>query len=143
VASGGNVLRGTFERDGTRHGTFHMTRAGSPRGVEGKAKSEGQRFYQKYLEGFGEAVARGDGTLEEAIARRTAEGGDLPEDVRKSVQASIRAAIEQSIRDAGGAPHDFEREVNSLTRRIVGLLLDQGLSLEEVERLLADGKINP
>jgi hypothetical protein len=143
VASRGNVLRGTFERDGTRHGTFQMMRTGSPRAVEGKAKSEGQRFYQKYLERFGETVARGDGTLEEAIARRAAEGGELPEDVRKSVQARILAAVEQSIRDAGADPHDFEREVDSLTRKITGLLLDRGLSLEEVERLLADGKINP
>jgi hypothetical protein len=143
VASRGNVLRGTFERDGTRHGTFQMMRTGPPRAVEGKAKSEGQRFYQKYLERFGETVARGDGTLEEAIARRAVEGGELPEDVRKSVQARIRAAVEQSIRDAGADPHDFEREVDSLTRKITGLLLDRGLSLEEVERLLADGKINP
>lgn len=143
VASGGTVLRGTFERDGTRHGTFRMTRSGSPRAVKGKAKSEGQRFYQKYLERFGEAVARGDGTLEEAIARRAQGGGEIPEDVRERVQATIRAAVEESIRDAGADPRDFEREVKSFTRKISELLLDQGRSLEEVEQLLEDGKINP
>jgi hypothetical protein len=42
VASGGDVLRGTFERDGTRHGTFRMMRSGRARAVEGRAKSKPQ-----------------------------------------------------------------------------------------------------
>jgi len=50
VASGGNVLRGTFERDGSRHGTFRMTRSGPPQAVKGRAKpklpspEEGERL---------------------------------------------------------------------------------------------------
>ncbi len=143
VTPGGDVLRGTFERDGIRHGTFRMMRTAPPRAVEGKAKSEGQRFYQKYLERFGEAVARGDGALEEAVTRRAKEGGELSEDVRETAEARIRAAVEQSIRDAGADPRDLEREVDSVTRKIGELLLDEGLSLEEVEQLLEDGKINP
>jgi len=143
VASRGNVLRGIFERDGTRHGTFRMMRSGPPRSVKGKAKSEGQRFHQKYLERFGKIVAQGDDTLEEAIARGAKGGGELPEEARESAQARIRAAVEQSIRDAGADPRDFEREVDSLTRKIGELLLDEGRSLEEVEQLLEDGKINP
>ena len=143
VASGGDVLRGTFERDGTRHGTFRMTRSGPQQAVKGKAKSEGQRFYQSYLEGFGEAMAWRAGALAEANAHRAKQGGKLPEDVREKAEAGIRAAVEQSVRNAGADPRDFEREVDSLTRKISGLLLEQGLSLEEDERLLADGKINP
>jgi len=143
VASRGNVLRGIFERDGTRHGTFRMMRSGPARAVKGKAKSEGQRFYQRYLERFGEAVAQGDDTLEKDIARGAKGGGELPEEVRERVQARIRAAVEQSIREAGADPRDFEREVDSLTRKIGELLLDEGRSLEEVEQLLEDGKINP
>jgi hypothetical protein len=143
VASRGNVLRGIFERDGTRHGTFRMMRSGPARAVKGKAKSEGQRFYQRYLERFGEAVAQGDDTLEKDIARGAKGGGELSEEVRGRVQARIRAAVAQSIRDAGADPRDFEREVDSLTRKIGELLLDEGRSLEEVEQLLEDGKINP
>jgi hypothetical protein len=43
VEAGGAKLRGIFERDGTRRGTFHMTRAGSVSGVKGSGKSEGER----------------------------------------------------------------------------------------------------
>jgi len=143
VTPGAGVLRGTFERDGTRHGTFRMMRSGPPQAVKGKAKSEGQRFYQRYLERFSDAVARDDEALKEASARRAKEGGEIPEDVRERAEATIRAAVEQSIHDAGADPRDFEREVNSLTRQIGELLLDKGQSLEEVERLLSDGKINP
>jgi hypothetical protein len=143
VASRGNVLRGTFERDGTRHGTFRMMRSGSPRAVEGKARSEGRRFYQRYLERFGETVARGDDTLEEAIAQGAKGGGEFSEETRERVRARIRAALEESIGEAGADPRDFEREVDSLTRRISELLLDEGRSLEEIEQLLEDGKINP
>jgi hypothetical protein len=143
VSRGGDVLRGTFERDGIRHGTFRLRRAGEVRGVEGRAKSEGQRFYQRYLEGFGEALAKDDGAFAKARAHRAKEDGELPEDLRERAEAGIRAAIGQSIRDAGADPRDFEREVDSLTRTIAELLLDQGRSLEEVEQLLSDGKINP
>ena len=43
VAAGGDVLRGVFERDGTRHGTFRMTRSGEATSVKGSGKTPGQR----------------------------------------------------------------------------------------------------
>jgi len=45
VAAGGAELRGSFERDGSRHGTFRMMRAGavSNVGKDGKTPNEKQR----------------------------------------------------------------------------------------------------
>ena len=58
VEDSGDVLRGTFERDGTRHGTFRMTRAGTARGVKGRNKSDGQRFHDAYLDELRSALER-------------------------------------------------------------------------------------
>jgi hypothetical protein len=43
VDAGGDVLHGTFERDGSRHGTFRLMRAGSVTVVKDRTQSERQR----------------------------------------------------------------------------------------------------
>jgi len=142
VATGGNLLRGAFERDGTRHGTFRLMRSGSPQSVKGRAKSEGQRFYREFLGQFGAAVAEGS-TLRSAIARRAQADGEVSDEIRARARADIRAALEKSIRDAGEEPRLFEREVDSLARQIEGLVFDEGNSLEEIEQMIQDGQLNP
>ena len=44
VRRDGLELVGTFERDGTRHGTFRMTRTGKVEGVKGSGKTQNERF---------------------------------------------------------------------------------------------------
>jgi hypothetical protein len=43
VREGGAELRGRFERDGTRTGSFRMRRAGPVRDVQGSGRTQGQR----------------------------------------------------------------------------------------------------
>lgn len=43
LRDGGAELRGRFERDGTRTGTFTLRRAGAVRDVEGSGRTQGQR----------------------------------------------------------------------------------------------------
>ena len=67
----GNVLSGTFERDGTRRGTFRMTRAGEAGALKGKAtQSELQR---------------------QAAIRGLSEGAQSREAVRKQVREGLNA----------------------------------------------------
>jgi hypothetical protein len=143
VASSGRVLRGTFERDGSRHGTFRLMRSGSPRAVTGRAKRHGQRFYREDLSNFSADLARDDAALYEAIARRAQGAEEVSDEVRGRARPSIRAAIEKGIRDAGGEPREFRRQVDSLARQIEELVFDEGRSFEEVERLILDGQLNP
>jgi len=143
VASGGDLLRGTFERDGTRHGTFRLMRSGAPQAVKGRAKSEGQRFYREYLREFGAAIEAGDGAIREAVERRAREGGEVSDEARRRARSSIRAAIERSIGEGGGDPFWFTREVDSLTRQIDALLFDEGRSLDEIDQMIQDGQLNP
>ena len=44
VRRNGTELVGTFERDGTRHGTFRMTRSGEVEGVKGSGKTQNERL---------------------------------------------------------------------------------------------------
>jgi hypothetical protein len=44
VRHNGLELAGTFERDGTRHGTFRMTRTGEIAGVKGSGKTQNERL---------------------------------------------------------------------------------------------------
>jgi hypothetical protein len=50
VEKGGRVLTGSYERDGTRRGTFRMTRSGKVSFPEGKTQSERQREVLRGLE---------------------------------------------------------------------------------------------
>jgi len=61
VLAGGNELRGRFERDGTRHGTFRMLRAGVPHELEAGDRTPNEKLrdrleqeYREGLEGGGE-----------------------------------------------------------------------------------------
>jgi hypothetical protein len=50
VEQEGAVIRGSYERDGTRRGTFRMQRAGEVRGVKGKSEEERREDRRKSLE---------------------------------------------------------------------------------------------
>jgi hypothetical protein len=143
VASGGSLLRGTFERDGSRHGTFRMVRAGAPKAVGGRAKGQSQHFYREDLSDFGADVEETDAALHEAVAGRAQDGSEVSGKLRKRAGSSIRTAIEKGIRDAGGEPLDFRRAVDSLTRQIEKLVLEDGHSFEEVEQMIRDGRLEP
>ena len=54
----GGVLRGRYERDGVRHGTFRMMRSGETEGVKGSGLTQGERAVQFLLGGTPEE--RGD-----------------------------------------------------------------------------------
>ena len=63
--------------------------------------------------------------------------------IRARVRSEVRAAIEESMRGRDVDPRDFEREVESLTRKITAQILDEGRSPEEIQKMLAEGEINP
>ena len=50
IAAEGNVVRGSYERDGTRHGTFRMLRGGAVRDVEGDGRSPNEKRRDAILE---------------------------------------------------------------------------------------------
>ena len=144
VSRAGDLLRGRFERDGTRHGTFRMQRSGPTVAVGSKTASVGQRFYASYLGGLRVELAKREPEIARvAAAIRSGEAGEASERLRLQARAEVRAAIEASIREADGDPADFEPEIESLTGQIEGHMVEGGLSPEEVARMLREGGINP
>lgn len=144
VDSDRRILRGVFERDGSRHGTFRLTRSGVATDVKGKGKSEGQRFFEMFL-GEDFRVVQLPSSDEIAALGKSKGDGSNPTDreIRVRVRSEVRAALEKNLRDQDLDPRDFEREISSLSRQITAQLLDEGRSPEEVRKLLATGEINP
>jgi len=143
VRRGGDLLRGSFERDGSRHGSFRMQRSGGARTVESRTASEGQRFYAAYLSGLRAALERRAAAIGAAAAGPRAGAGGTPQDPRQQSRAEVRAAIEESIREAGGDPSAFEPEIDSLSVEIERRMVEEGQSAEAIARLLQQGRINP
>lgn len=142
VGPGGRVLRGSFERDGTRRGTFRMMLAGSVDGVKGSGRTQGQRLMEAW---FGEwaAAAGGESALRAEIERRLREGEEVPEEVRAEIREEIRRSIERAVRRKGIDPDDYQREIEVLAKKVETQVLDEGRSLEEVGRMIEEGEIAP
>lgn len=147
------VLRGAFERDGTRHGTFRMMRAGGVRTVEGSGKTQGERLQEMWMSQFGAGLVGGQSGrfLREEVERRLESGemkiSDLPEEaqeeIRIEIRGEIRRAIEDHLRSQEIDPRQARPQIESLTRQIEKLIVDEGRSVDEVGQMLREGVIRP
>jgi hypothetical protein len=137
---GGQVLRGTYERDGTRHGSFRMMRAGEVRGVSGSGKSQGQRLMNAWFGDLGDAVGGDEGALRAEVERRIRNGEEVPEPVREELRAEIQREIELR-NDRRGSPALSSEEVVELAREIERQIVEEGRSLEEVGQMLERGTL--
>jgi len=140
VEENGDVLRGTFERDGTRHGTFTMRRSGAAKVTEGSGKTQSQRmteaFYQNYGSGDFFTAAEIQAMKDGAAA------GGAPKDGGKELREKVRAEIEQKARDQGVDPSLVEPQIDKLTEKISSMLLE-GKSPEEIQRALGASSPRP
>jgi hypothetical protein len=75
VESGGAVLQGTFERDGTRHGTFRLIRGGTTGLVAADGKTPNQKVRERIQERLREELGKPDATPEE-LEKLLRERGD-------------------------------------------------------------------
>ena len=129
VEEGGDLLRGTFERDGTRHGTFLMRRSGDSKVTEGSGKTQTQRETETFFRNYGGAgffsVSELQ-TLKDNLGAAPNEG-DLREKVRQE--------IERKTREEGIEPSLVEPQIDRLTEKVSSMLLE-GKSPEEIQRAL-------
>jgi hypothetical protein len=135
IEENGDLLRGTFERDGTRHGTFTMRRSGESKVTEGSGKTQSQRetdtFFRNYGSNFFSAA--------ELQALKDGAGpGGAAKDGGKELREKVRDEIEQKAREQGVDPSLIEPQIDTLTDKISSMILD-GKSPEEIERALRAG----
>jgi hypothetical protein len=95
IDAGGGELRGSFERDGTRHGTFRMLRAGST----GLVKESGKTFAERWMEQARQAAI---------------DGLESPE-----LRGAVREQVAEGFRERGVDPDEHPQEVDAVTSRVV------------------------
>jgi hypothetical protein len=127
VDASGDVLSGTFERDGTRHGTFRVARSGPVSDVKGSGKTQTERVRDAFIQNMGREVV----------------SGELSPEERAEVHADIRRSIEDYLRRKGIDPATQRPQVESMTAKIEHLLIDEKRSLQDVGRMLEAGEIKP
>jgi hypothetical protein len=145
VESGGDVIRGRYDRDGTRIGTFRMMRSGAVSTVKGSGKSQGERVYDLF---FGEMAAQlfgGEmpGAASERDLRQAIEDGTFGDDDRRALRVEFEEKITELYENQGNDPREFRPQIQSLARKMVSLFVDEGKSIEEIQRMLADGSLRP
>jgi hypothetical protein len=118
----GSVLRGTYERDGGRRGTFRMLRAGSVTGVKGSGKTQSERLRDAWWKNYTQTASAED---------------------RAVVSKQIRSAIEQHMRSEGLDPGEHQEAVDSLSKKIEVEMFEKGRTIEEIGRMLKDGMLAP
>jgi hypothetical protein len=141
VRESGDEIVGSFERDGSRKGRFRLIRSSGTEKVRGSGLTQGQRVMQMFASQIGINL-----TAEQvkALAEgRAAPGLAIPDDIRQDVRAQIRQNVEDTIRQQGGDPRALAAEVDSVTSQIEKLILEEGKTPEEVQRMLEAGQITP
>jgi len=145
VEQGGDVLVGRFDRDGTRSGTFRLTRAGVAATVKGSGKTQTERVYEAF---FGELAGQllsgslPDGA-EEAALRQRIEAGEVTEEDRRQARERFEDFITEQYRAQGNDPRAHTPQIQSLARKLTQAYLDEGKSLEEIQQLIRSGQLRP
>ena len=135
VLEDGTLLRGVFERDGTRRGSFRMMRTGDV--AKGGGKKRRVQSVRPYTKVFGASESR---RQIEALASQVDALGD-PQ--LQELRVHLRASIGRSLSAFGLRGSVLDRRTESLSSQVEGLLLEQGLSPDEVDEMARQGKIRP
>ncbi len=142
---GGDLLRGDFNRDGTRVGSFQARRGGAPRGLESKYESDGERAYEYIFGEGGRALFQStkQHAIDEPALRKKIAAKKFSDTDRKDLTWNIEQEIAELYEKNGRSRDKFRREIESLARKMVVLFVDDGRSLEDIRQAVASGALKP
>ncbi len=145
VESGGDLIRGRYDRDGTRIGTFRLMRSGGVSTVKGSGKSQAERVYIAFFGAIGSQLFAGElpGGGSEADLRKTIEAGEFSEEDRRTLLLEFERTIAEGYQNQNADPQKSRPQIQSLARKMVALFVDEGKSIEEIQKMLADGSLRP
>jgi hypothetical protein len=155
IEAGGAVLRGSFDRDGSRKGTFRLARSGATHSVaEGGGKAAGEvrgagreamgkrmkqaEFIAMLAPGLTDPLpgGRSEAAWREAVTSSQA----------KEERLALRAALEEGLRTQVLSEEDVRSHYTLLTNLAVELerlFVEDGKSLEDLRGLMVKGEVNP
>jgi len=143
ISEDGRTLSGEFVRDGTRTGTFRLTRSGEATGVKGSGKTQGQRLMDAWFGEFSESIQGGNAMRAEILKKVQSGEMEATPEIRDEVRREVRREIEKSIREKGLDPDDYDAQVEALTEQIQVQIIDEGRSTEEIGQMLEKGELGP
>jgi hypothetical protein len=127
VEGGGEVLKGEYERDGTRRGTFVIRRAGTGRALTTK-RTQAERQRDAFLE---------------AMRTRKLDPEKLTQEDRADLRQMIRSEVEGRMRRLGSDPAGRSREVDSLVSSIEKRMLAEQRTLGELPKIVEEAVVAP
>ncbi len=145
VESGGDVIRGRYDRDGTRIGTFRLMRSGEVSTVKGSGKSQSERARDALSAAYTSQLFAGElpGGATEADLRKAIEAGEFSDDDRQELRREFERSIAESFEGQGNDPRQLRPQIQSLAEKMVALFVDEGKSIEDIQKMLADGSLRP
>ncbi len=139
---GGDVLVGRFERDGTRSGSFRITRSGAASVVKGSGKTQSERVREVFFENAARTMMIEEDDAEEALRQRI-EAGSVTDEDRRAVRKRFEGFLEEQYRAQGQDPRAFRADIQRLARKMTDAYLDEGKSVEEIGELIRNGQMRP
>lgn len=127
VDSGGDVLKGNFERDGSRRGRFRMTRAGAGKALASK-RTQAERMRDAYLMSMG---------------NRPIDESKLTQADRAELRTVIREAIWARMRSLSLDPEQRTGEVDALVPAIEKRLLSEKRPPRDIPELVEEAVVAP
>jgi hypothetical protein len=145
IAADGHELSGTFNRDDARIGTFRMVRSGAARALKSKGDSQArglEAVLGKDMAEIVRAAESGQDLTPEQLKTLNA-SGEFSDDDRRALGSAIAEGIADGMRDAGADPKQYPLEIRSLTEKVLVLYLDEGVPMDEIQQMIADGTLAP
>ena len=144
IEPGGDVLRGRFDRDGERKGTFRLARAGTVHSVSesGGKSAEGKALSRKeFIAMLAPGLEKLPGTRSEAEWREAVASSRAHEE-----RLALRAALEEALRSRLVNPEDADSQralLENLAVELERLFTEEKKSLADLRKMMKNGEVNP
>lgn len=123
----GSEFKGSFERDGSRKGSFRMLRAGEGRALTTK-RNQSERQRDAFIDWMG---------------RKQLDESQMTQQDRADLQVMIRAAIDQRMRGLGIDPAQRTAQIDTLVPAIEKRLFTENRTLGEIPALVKEAVVAP
>jgi hypothetical protein len=142
VEAGGDVLRGDFDRDGQRKGTFRLMRTGAVKSVEeGGGKSAAGKSLKRaeFIAMLAPGLVQLPGGRSEEEWRAAVKSPRAPEE-----RLALRAALEEGLRTQVLTEDDVRSHYTLLTNLAVELerlFVEENKSLADLRKMMVEGEV--
>lgn len=143
VEEGGKVLRGKYDRDGTRVGSFRLTRTGAVTSVaDGGGSAPGRQMKRAELIAMlAPGIEKLPGERGEAEWRKAVTGPDANQE-----RLALRAALEEGLRTQVLTEEDVRTHnvlLSNLAVELERLFVEEGKSLADLRKMMLEGEVLP